>query len=72
MSWFRADHAEQGALMLVGRQIIQHDACFDLAVPFEPYLFHQAGSMPADGKSIIGQLTNDYDNYLIFGKFLHR
>ena len=72
MSWFRAGHTEQGALLSVWSQVIQHDACFGVAVPFEPYLFHQAGSMPADGKSIIGQLTNDYANYLIFRKFFHR
>lgn len=59
MSWFCAGHAEQGALLPVGDQIIQHDASFGVSVPFEPYLFQQAGRMLADGKGIIGRLATD-------------
>lgn len=59
MIWFCASHAEQGTLLSVWRQIIQHDASFGVAVPFEPYLFQQAGSVSANGKGVVGRLATD-------------
>jgi hypothetical protein len=56
-------------LLFVWSNVIQHDACFGVAVIFEPHLFQQAGCMPTDGKSMIGRVTIDYDNYLILRKF---